>query len=210
MPADFAEIALVNNSFGLRDGGDTSASPVASLVERAKSGEPAAFEQLIDCYQRKVMMTAWRMLGDQEDARDAAQEVFLRVYKYLGGFRSNQDFAAWLHRIIINVCRDHLRKRSRFASLETECEPGSLDKIPGSEDVEAAVVSSQERAILTRALATLSRKERAALVLRDLEGFTTEEVARVLGSTQTTVRSQICSARAKVKQYCKRYLNRAR
>ena len=195
MPAEFAEIALMRGSFALRDGVDTSVSPVAALVERAKSGEPAAFEQLIDCFQRKVLLTTWRMLGNREDARDAAQEVFLRVYKYLGSFRSDQDFAAWLYRIAINVCRDLARKRSKFAALKAAPERYGLDEIAGSENIESAVVRSQERSILARALDTLSRKERAALVLRDLEGLTTAEVAQVLGSTQTTVRSQISSAR---------------
>jgi RNA polymerase sigma-70 factor (ECF subfamily) len=179
------------------------------MIERAKAGDPAAFEQMIDCYQRKVISTAWRMLGNREDARDAAQEVFLRVYKYLGGFRVDQDFAAWLYRIIINVCRDQMRKRGRpdqFTSFEMEHELGSFDSHASNEDVEAAAIRSQQQAMIAQALDTLSTKERTAIVLRDLEGLTTEEVARVLGSSQTTVRSQISSARAKIKKFRDRAL----
>jgi RNA polymerase sigma-70 factor (ECF subfamily) len=153
------------------------------------------------------------MLGNREDARDAAQEVCLRVHKYLKGFRSDQDFAAWLYRIIVNVCRDHLRKRGnthQFASFESEREDGTFDALRSGDDVEANAIKSQQRAMITEALDTLSARERAALVLRDLEGLSTEEVARILGSSQTTVRTQISSARAKIKQYRDRVMNRTR
>jgi RNA polymerase sigma-70 factor (ECF subfamily) len=183
---------------------DSSSNPAAllsaSAVERAKAGDAAAFEALIDCYQRKVLSTAFRLLGNREDAQDAAQEVFLRVHKYLRGFRSDQDFAAWLYRIIVNVCRDHIRKR----------EAGTLEALASGEDVEANAIKSQQHAMIAEALDTLSTKERAALVLRDFEGLSTVEVARVLGSSQTTVRTQICSARAKIKQYRDRVLKRTR
>jgi RNA polymerase sigma-70 factor (ECF subfamily) len=196
---------------------DSSANAAASglgpVISRAKAGDVTAFEQIIECYQRKVLSTAWRMLGHQEDARDAAQEVFLRVYKYLSGFRLDQDFGAWLYRITINVCRDQVKKRGhhdQFSSFEMEQELGSFEGLSSGEDVEAAAIHSQQRAMVVEALATLSRKERAAIVLRDLEGLSTEEVARVLGSSQATVRSQISTARAKIKQYRDRVLSRAR
>ena len=214
MPGEVAEIALMTDSLGLcNSSSNTAALSSASIIERAKAGEPGAFEQMIDCYQRKVLSTAWRMLGNREDARDAAQEVFLRVHKYLKGFHSDQDFAAWLYRIIVNVCRDHKRKRGghhQFASFESEREAGTLDALASDEDVEANAIKSQQRALIAEALDTLSTKERAALVLRDLEGLSTEEVARVLGSSQTTVRTQISSARAKIKLYRDRVHNRTR
>jgi RNA polymerase sigma-70 factor (ECF subfamily) len=214
MPGEVADIALMTDSLGLPDSSSkTSALSSASVVERAKAGDLAAFEELIDRHQRKVLSTAWRMLGNREDAHDAAQEVFLRVHKYLSGFRSNEDFAAWLYRIIVNVCRDHIRKRGavyQFASFESEREAGTLESLASGEDVEANAIKSQQRAMIVEALDTLSTKERAALVLRDLEGLSTEEVARVLGSSQTTVRTQISSARAKIKQYRDRVMNRTR
>ncbi|MEK6321750.1 MAG: sigma-70 family RNA polymerase sigma factor [Acidobacteriota bacterium] len=214
MPGEVAEIALMTDSLGLPDSSAKAAvSSLGPVIVRAKAGDVEAFEQIIECYQRKVLTTAWRMLGNQEDARDAAQEVFLRVYKYLGGFRPDQDFSAWLYRIIINVCRDQARKRGRrdqFTSFEMEQELGNFEALSSGEDLEAAAIHSQQRAMIAQALGTLSKKERAAIVLRDLEGLTTEEVARVLGSSQATVRSQISSARAKIKQYRDRVLNRTR
>jgi RNA polymerase sigma-70 factor (ECF subfamily) len=214
MPCEVAQIALMTDNLGLCDSTSSSAAlSSTSLIERAKAGEPEAFEQLIDHHQRKVLSTAWRMLGNREDARDAAQEVFLRVHKYLKSFRSDQDFGAWLYRIIVNVCRDHARKqgsRLQFSSFESERDTGAFEGLVSNEDIESNAIRSQERALIGEALATLSTKERAALVLRDLEGLSTREVARALGSTQTTVRTQVSSARAKIKLYRDRVLKRTR
>jgi RNA polymerase sigma-70 factor (ECF subfamily) len=214
MAGDFAGVALMTQYPRLDEStGDRSGAAIAYVIEQAKEGDSYAFEQLITSYQHRVVATAWRMLGNQEDARDAAQEVFLRVYRYLKKFRSGEDFSAWLYRITINVCRDAHRRRGpldRFASLESERELGNLPDAAGSDDVEAAAILSQEHAIIASALDMLSPKEREAIVLRDLEGLSTEEVARILGSSATTVRSQISSARVKIKQYRDRVLNRRR
>ena len=214
MGGDFAGVALMTE-YPRLDGspGDRSGAAIAYVIEQAKEGDSYAFEQLITSYQHKVVATAWRMLGNQEDARDAAQEVFLRVYRYLKKFRSGEDFSAWLYRITINVCRDAHRRRGpldRFSSLESERELGNLPEAAGADDVEAAAILSQEQAIIASALDVLSPKEREAIVLRDLEGLSTEEVAQILGSSATTVRSQISSARGKIKQYRDRMLNRRR
>ncbi|HEX8184487.1 MAG TPA: sigma-70 family RNA polymerase sigma factor, partial [Blastocatellia bacterium] len=197
MAGEVAEIALMMDSLGLGESSSESENALlAPVIERARAGDAAAFEQIIDHCQRKVISTAWRILGNREDARDAAQDVFLRAYKYLGSFDPEQDFSGWLYRIIVNVCRDIARKRGRadqFKSFEAEREMGRFETLASNENIEAAAMHSQEQAIITQALSTLSKKERAAIVLRDLEGLSTEEVARILGSSQTTVRSQIAS-----------------
>jgi RNA polymerase sigma-70 factor (ECF subfamily) len=188
------------------------ARALARIVERAKEGDPNAFEQILTCHQHKVVAIAWRILGNREDARDAAQEVFLRVYRHLKKFRAGEDFAGWLYRITINVCRDVHRRRGpshRFESFDSN-RNSRIAEIQDSSDVEAATIVLQEQAIVARALATLSPKEREAIVLRDLEGLPTEEVARILGSSATTVRSQISSARTKIKLYRQRVLSRRR
>lgn len=97
---------------------------LAGLIERAAGGDTAAFEQIMIHSQQRVMAMTWRMLGNEADARDASQEVFLRVYKYLKRFDQNQDFFAWLYTIVVNVCRDIARKRQhdrdRFTSITDE------------------------------------------------------------------------------------------
>lgn len=214
MTGEVGEIALMANSFGASESAEEkSGAFIAAVVERAKAGDTVAFEQLINCYQRKVVSIAWRMLGNQEDARDAAQEAFLKAYRYLKSFKQDQDFAAWLYQITVNACRDIARKRGaagQFTSFETERELGNFDSLASRDDVEATAIASQERALITEALQSLSKKEREAIVLRDLEGLPTDEVARILGSSQTTVRSQISTARAKIKQFRERVLTQVK
>jgi len=181
------------------------------LIERAASGDTAAFEQIMIHSQQRVMAMTWRMLGNEADARDASQEVFLRVYKYLGRFKQDQDFFAWLYRITINVCRNFAKKRqlysSRFTSLTADADEGAF-AVTAEEDAEEALIHTQQRELITRAMATLPEKERASIVLRDVEGLPTDEVARIMNSSSTTVRSQISSARKKIKIYCEHYLRR--
>ncbi|MBI3652144.1 MAG: sigma-70 family RNA polymerase sigma factor [Acidobacteria bacterium] len=179
------------------------------MIERARAGEAAAFEQIMNCYQRKVVALAYRMLGNREDARDAAQETFLKAFRYLKSYDAEQDFAGWLYKITINACRDIVRKRGateRFTSFEAAQEAGSFAALASRDDVESAAINAEHRALIDEALQTLSGKERAALVLRDLEGHSTAEVARLLGSSQTTVRSQISTARAKLKRFHERFI----
>lgn len=195
---------------------DNAREHFALLVARARAGDATAFERIMLDTERKVVATAWRMLGNREDARDAAQEVYLRVYKYLDRFKPEQDFNGWLYRITINVCRDAARKRGAISSKGNEFFPARMDEheraalenVSPDTNAEENAIRAQQRSMLMSALRTLPEKERAAIVLRDLEGLTTEEVARVLRSRPVTVRSQISSARTKLKIHCARLLNK--
>jgi RNA polymerase sigma-70 factor (ECF subfamily) len=151
-------------------------SPLAALVERSREGDGRAFDRLMLETQEKVLGLAWRLLGTREDARDAAQEVYLRVFRHLGRFRAGHDFLGWLYRITVNVCHDAVRRRRRAAIVGA---PVEADQPP---EAEASLLEGERWNRLLEALATLPVKERAALVLRDLEGLTSEQVARVLGS----------------------------
>lgn len=185
---------------------------LALLIESALAGDMAAFEQIMIHSEQKVMRMTWRMLGNEADARDATQEVFLRVYKYLGQFKRDQDFFAWLYQITLNVCRSMSKKRRNYSVQFTSIDAGGneegLEMFAQTPDVEETLIRAQKRELIVRAMATLPEKERAAILLRDLEGFETDEVARIMSSTSTTVRSQISSARKKIKLYCERYLKK--
>lgn len=190
-----------------RDGG-AARELFAQLIAQARAGDRAAFEQMMICTQHRVARTAWRMLGNSEDARDAAQETFLRAYKYLHRFKPEHDFNAWLYQITINVCRRMLKRKSRFirAALTEEEFELANDAHQSADDAEATIALDEQRRIVACALETLSRRERAAIVLRDMEGLSTEETARILGTRPATVRSQVAAARSKIKLYCDRFL----
>jgi RNA polymerase sigma-70 factor (ECF subfamily) len=177
---------------------DESGPDSAGLLREAKAGDRAAFERVILRYERRVLLTALRLLGRWEDAQDAAQEVFVRLHRYLERFDDSLELAPWLYRMTVNVCRDLGRKRTAHDELD----PNAADPAWGPE---RSARSAEERRILQAALRRLPRKERAALVLRDIEGLPTREVARILGSSEATVRSQVSGARLRILKLTERF-----
>lgn len=210
MPAESAEIIMMIDQHRLDESGPTEGRSLKRLIKRAKSGDTRAFEELMITRQRRVVSLAWRILGSEDEAKDASQEVFIRLYKHLGTFDSKRDFDGWLYRIVVDVCRDLRRKGDRHSvSLNLLSREEQVETLSGREEIESTLLRKQQRAIIARLLATaLSEKERVALVLRDLEGLPTREVARILGSKPTTVRTQISSARAKLKKARDRFLKK--
>jgi RNA polymerase sigma-70 factor, ECF subfamily len=183
---------------GLGSGAEAQAE-FAAILERAIAGDVSAFEQILLRYERRVLSVAWRLLGKQEDAQDAAQEVFLRAFRYLHRFDRRRPFEPWLMKMTVNVCHDLGRKRR-----EQPHEPVDPDFLRGSSDPHGDLHSEEQRQMLRRALQELPEKERAAIVLRDIEGLSTAEVAEILGSSEPTVRSQISTARLKIRKMLKR------
>ena len=207
MAAEMAHIFLTDAQEMLPPASVESADYFAVLVAQACAGDETAFERIMLATEQRVVSIAWRMLGNRDDARDAAQDVYLRVFKYLARFRAGEDFRGWLYRITINVCHDFARKKgvtglAQLDQIDFVQEGAALETGRRGADPESLALQEQQLALIRSALQSLPPKERAALVLRDLEGFSTEEVAQALGSRPVTVRSQVSSARAKIKTYC--------
>jgi RNA polymerase sigma-70 factor (ECF subfamily) len=176
----------------------------AGLLERAKAGDLEAFDQLMRANEKQVLGTALRLMGNLEDAQDAAQEAFLRLYKSLNRLPDIQEIRPWLYRVTVNVCNDMHRARRRRG-----WEPLSGPELASSQpDPELAWVHQERSRLVEMALKTLPEKERAAVVLRDMQGLSTREVAGILGSSEVTVRSQICVARGKLKKFTDRHLGK--
>ena len=175
-----------------------------SLLAAARSGDLPAFERLMRQYERLVLVTALRLAGNLPDAQDVSQEVFLKLYRNLGKMASEDAVAAWLYRVTVNACHDLGRRHGRDGySLEDAGQLASTVADPCQ-----ALTDSERARALELSLRLLPEKERAALVLRDLEGLSTEEVARALGSSEATVRSQVSKARVKVKGFVTKYFGR--
>ncbi len=173
------------------------AADIARLVRLTLEGDSTAFEQIVRRYEARVMNTAARLLGARDEARDAAQEVFLRAFKYLHRLDVQKPVEPWLMRITVNVCRDAARKRQRRCDTFVHVE--GQEAIDTSADLHAGLARKQERLILQRALDGLPEKVRMAILLRDVEGHSTAEVAAILQSSETTVRSQISRGRLRLK-----------
>jgi RNA polymerase sigma-70 factor (ECF subfamily) len=177
---------------------DGEAERIAEIVARAITGDRAAFEHIVLLYERRVLTLAYRLLGTKEDAQDAAQEVFLRAFKYLRRFEPSKPMEPWLVRMTVNVCRGAGRKRLRNRVVFVQNE--GVQSSDPSRSPHAQLYAEEQKQLLYKALGDLGEKERAAVVLRDIEGFTTFEVAEILGSAEATVRSQISVARLKIRK----------
>jgi RNA polymerase sigma-70 factor (ECF subfamily) len=184
-----------------------SSEEAPALLRRAKAGDTEAFAEILVRHERLVLMTSLRILGRMDAAQDAAQEVFLRLHKYLGGFDEERELAPWLYRVVVNVCRDQKRRDRRApASLEELLASGRATETPDPADHEAATLREEERRIVALALETLPNKESSAVFVRDVEGLSTQEVARILGSSEGTVRSQVSTGRVKIKKFVDHHL----
>jgi RNA polymerase sigma-70 factor (ECF subfamily) len=155
------------------------------LVERFLTGDQAAFTALVHRHERRVYTLAYRMLGREEDARDATQDAFLSALRKLGSFRGQAAFSTWMHRVTVNACYDILRRRSR--------DPAPLD--PANEwaagsapDPGAAVSSSVD---VQRALLEVPDEFRAVLVMHDAMDLAYEEIADALEIPVGTVKSRL-------------------
>jgi RNA polymerase sigma-70 factor (ECF subfamily) len=156
----------------------------------------AMFERLVRLHQRMVLGTAYRLLGRMEDAQDAAQEVFLKLlqkHKQIEG-----DPKPWLYRVTVNVCNDSYRRRTAVAEPDQDAADPSTDAL-------AMITLEERKKLLTEGLKTLGERERTAVVLRDIEGLSTAEVAKMLGVEEVTVRSQISVARVKLAKYVRKH-----
>jgi len=171
-------------------------------IAAARAGDLEAFDLLMRQHERLVLATALRLTGNMEDAQDISQEVFLRLYKNLGKVQAANALPAWLYRVTVNACHD-LRRRKPPSEPESSAD----DLVASGMDAQTSLTQAERRRVLEMSLRILPEKERAALVLRDLEGLSTQEVARALGSSEATVRSQVSKARVKVHDFVERYFS---
>jgi RNA polymerase sigma-70 factor (ECF subfamily) len=165
----------------------------AELVARAKRGDAAAYETLVQTYQDIAFRTAYLLTGSAADAEEAAQDGFVKAYRALGRFRTGSPFRPWLLRIVANEARNRRRSAGRQAALALraagESRPG--DAVPSPE---AALLGAERRAELLAAVNRLSEPQRLAVACRYLLGLSEEETAAALGVRRGTVKSRLARA----------------
>jgi len=168
--------------------------PDRELVERARTGERAAFDQLVARYQRRLLRLVLRLLRDQAEAEDVVQEAFLRAYRALPRFRGDAAFYTWLYRIALNGARNAiLRRRQRGAPAPL---PSQLPApVPDAGTPESMLLSKQVMLAIDAAMEAPPLELRSAIVLREIEGLSYEEIAQVMECPLGTVRSRIFRAR---------------
>jgi RNA polymerase sigma-70 factor (ECF subfamily) len=169
-----------------------------ALVRQAMAGRRQAFNDLVECYQRRLYNYCYRMVGNADDASDVTQEAFVRAWRNLGSFRAGEPFSPWLYRIAHNLCVDHLRRKPAALSLDVEMEEGR-DPADTAESPETALESSETRRAIQAAIADLPEKYRAVMLLRHGQGMSLDEISEALGLPLNTVKVHLFRAREQMR-----------
>ncbi len=172
---------------------------VDELVERAKAGDHLAFEQLVRLTYTDTYTLAYRLVGDEEDARDVVQETYLRAHKGLKRFRGDAQFSTWLHRITANCANTYLGRRGRHSHDLLPDDPVIADLNP-QRDPEQRVGLGDLRDQLSAALLELPPKLRAVVVLRDIYDLPHETIADQLGITESAAKVRLHRARKRLRE----------
>jgi len=167
------------------------------LAQRCRHGDAAAFEELYRAHAGRIYNLVLRMVGSAHEAEDLLQDVFLHAHRKLGSFRGDSSLGTWLYRLAVNHCLDSLRGRQARMARATDSIDGEGSVEPAA--AEPAVPTAISRLDLERAIARLPPGCRTAFVLHDVEGFEHNEVARLLGVSEGTSKSQVHKARMKLR-----------
>ncbi len=175
------------------------------FVQKLKSGDRDAFNSMVNAYQMKVINIAYRMLSSEEDALDAAQETFIKVYKSINSFKGSSTFSTWIYRICTNVCNDILRKRmksSGFISLDDDGsdENPKTDIADSSPTPEQSYELSERQRLVHEGINMLSDEYRKVIILYDIEGLSYEEISVILSCPIGTIKSRLNRARNNLKK----------
>ena len=178
------------------------------LIEGLRARSDDSYEQLVRAYGARMMSVALRTLRNEEDARDCVQDAFLRAFKNLSGFEERSSLWTWLHRIVVTSALLKLRTRRRrpersledlmpeFDRYDCRLEPKWHDSL----SLEALLERREVRELVSRSIEALPEAYRTVLVLRDIEGFDTEETAELVGTTPGTVKTKLHRARSALKK----------
>jgi RNA polymerase sigma-70 factor, ECF subfamily len=180
------------------------------LIARAGRGDRVAFQMLVEKYQKRVYGIAYGMVYNADDALDITQEAFIRVHRYLDSFEGSSSFYTWLYRIVVNLSVDHLRRRSHEPTVDYDDTLQHAD----TSDLQPSAIGDPVRALrdrelgaeLEHALAELSPVHRAVLLLREVEGSSYQEMAKVMGCSVGTIMSRLFHARKRMQKLLGAYL----
>ena len=179
------------------------------LVKKSQSGDIESFELLISAYDKRAYNIAYRIMGNEEDAKDMAQEALLRIYKSIKDFKGQSSFSTWLYRIVTNVCLDELRRRKneKYISMDSTIQTDSgelhMELCSDKETPESVYERVEQKELIMNAIGELSEDYKSAIVLRDIQGFSYEEISKMLDCSLGTVKSRINRARNMLRERLK-------
>lgn len=173
----------------------------ALLIMRAKKGDADAMEALLMQYEKRIYNISLRITTNEQDAFDAAQEALIKIYKSITTFRGTSSFSSFVYRLTVNTCIDFLRKRKNDISIESAMEDGvSFEDKNFSFNPEKVYASREINTKIQKALQKLDEDHKILIVLKDIQGFSYEEIAQILKLSMGTVKSRLFRGRDKLKK----------
>ncbi len=164
----------------------------SQIIERTLGGEPEAFNLLVRRWERQIYGLSLRMLGRDEEAKDATQETFLSAYRNLSKFRGESKFSSWIYRIALNICNTKLRSRARGTiSLEEQWETTGFEIAAETDDLSGNIQQQQITRHVRRALQGLPAEMRQVIIMKEYEGLKFAEIADILGIPLSTVKTRM-------------------
>ncbi len=178
------------------------------IIRNAQNGDIEAFEEIVDLYQKLIYNIAFKMLGNSDDAMEASQEVFLRIYRAIKKFKFDSKFSTWIYRITTNLCLDIIRKNKvNIVSIDKNVQTDDGEIIREISDntlsVENTVLRSEKVEIVRKAILQLQPEYRMVVVLRDIQGLSYSEISLSLELPEGTVKSRINRGRNELKNILK-------
>lgn len=170
----------------------------AALLSDHVGGDPDAFAELVRRHRDRLWSVALRTTGDAEDASDALQEALISAYRRAATFRGDAQVTTWLHRIVVNACLDRIRRRRTKATHPLPEDEDRMRELGAPSATDDAAETSERRADVLAALLQLNADQRAALVLVDMEGYSVDEAAEMLGCAPGTVKSRCARGRVRL------------
>jgi RNA polymerase sigma factor, sigma-70 family len=183
-------------------------SQTDKLISQSKQGDTHAFRKLVEAYQSYVFVLSFRLLWNEDDARDAVQETFIRVWNYLSGFNSEMRFSTWLYKIATNICYDRLKSTKRRNNLiSIGLEDNLLWDLPSLENIENRVINEELGRLIHFFTQELTPKQKLVFTLRDLEGLEVDEIVSITGMTAGKIKSNLYCARQFIRKKLE-YINK--
>ncbi len=175
------------------------------IIEQAKKGDARAFEILIEKHQKRIFSIAYRIAGNQEDAADMTQEVLIKIFRNIKKFKGKSKFSTWLYRVATNTCLDEVKKLNKQVVYSLQEEIETEDGKISAEIADTAMTPEERleqreiRGVVNIAISMLSDEHKKIIILREIEGFSYDEIAAILKCSAGTVKSRISRAREQLR-----------
>ena len=172
------------------------------LITQSKHNDGNAFRQLVESHQSMIYSLAYRLLCNEEDARDAVQETFIKVWLKLSSFDTSRKFSTWVYAIATNLCYDKLKSGKHFSN----CLPAeTFNEVLSDDDVEKKMIDTELGALIATLTSELTPKQKIIFTLSDLEDLETEEIVQITGMTASQIKSNLFLARQALRTKLKNY-----